>query len=236
MAAVCAIHQPNFFPWLGYFDKIRRADVFVFLDEVAYPRAGSKGMGSWTNRVKVDIQGRAAWFGCPVERLPSQARINEAVTSSREPWRARLVKTLEMNYKRAPGCGPAMSLLRPLIENPVPGLAAYNVAAIKAIAGALGFRCEFALQSQLATKATSTALLIEIVRAVGCDSYLCGGGAGGYQDDRLFRTENVRLIYQDYASPPYGDAAKFIPGLSVIDFLMKAVDWRAFPGTDRASG
>ena len=36
MRKIVAIHQPNFFPWLGFFDKIRRADVFVFLDDVSY--------------------------------------------------------------------------------------------------------------------------------------------------------------------------------------------------------
>jgi hypothetical protein len=31
---IIAIHQPNFFPWLGYFSKIKQADAFVFLDNV----------------------------------------------------------------------------------------------------------------------------------------------------------------------------------------------------------
>ena len=64
---VCAIHQPNFFPWLGYFEKIKRADVFVFLDHVHYPKSGNS-MGSWTNRVKINISAHAKWISCPVVR------------------------------------------------------------------------------------------------------------------------------------------------------------------------
>jgi len=49
-----AIHQPNFFPWLGYFDKIRQADVFVMLDSVQFQKTG----GTWSNRVMLNFGGQ----------------------------------------------------------------------------------------------------------------------------------------------------------------------------------
>jgi hypothetical protein len=37
---IVAVHQPNFLPWLGYFDKLARADTLVLLDNVAMRRSG----------------------------------------------------------------------------------------------------------------------------------------------------------------------------------------------------
>src|ERR1700730_2689424 len=54
---VVAIHQPNFLPWLGYFDKLARCDMFVLLDSVQFPKRN----GTWMNRVKVLVGGEAAW-------------------------------------------------------------------------------------------------------------------------------------------------------------------------------
>ncbi|MEI6188212.1 MAG: WbqC family protein, partial [Alphaproteobacteria bacterium] len=80
--SICAIHQPNFLPWLPYFDKISKADTFIFLDEVDYPKSGNS-MGSWCNRVKILMNKDEIWFSIPVIR---QSGIQK-------------IKTVEINYK-----------------------------------------------------------------------------------------------------------------------------------------
>ncbi len=217
---VCAIHQPNFFPWLGYFDKIRRADVFVLLDAVDYPRAGSGGMGSWTNRVRLRVGGEARWVGCPVRRTPLGGRLGDVVIDDSQPWRSKLIKTLQANYRRAAGFEAAMTLLEPLILAPEGNLASFNIAAIAAIARHLGLSCPLVRQSALTHGGQATALLVSLTQAAGCRTYLAGGGAAGYQQDDQFAAGGLSLRYQDFQPRPYGPADGFTPGLSVIDYLM----------------
>ena len=88
----CAIQQPNFFPWLGYFDKIRQADTFIFLDDVNFPRSGS-GMGCWTNRVRIAVQRRPFWIGAPVSRYHGRRRIGDVRIAPDPKWRGRLMRT-----------------------------------------------------------------------------------------------------------------------------------------------
>ena len=215
-----AIHQPNFFPWFGYFDKIRRADAFVFLDEVAYPRKGSGGMGSWVNRVQLCVQGSAKWVTCPVKRARLGTSILAVEIDDGQAWRTKLKKTLIANYGRAMHFDETMTFLRPLIENPESNLAAFNMAAIQAIAVRLGVATQFRRQSDLAYKGAGTSLLISLVKEMGGDSYLAGGGASGYQEDDAFVDAGIELIYQSFVPHPYGDRERFLPGLSIIDYLM----------------
>ena len=44
---IVAIHQPHYLLWIGYFDKIDRADVFVPLDNVQYRK------DEWQNRNRI---------------------------------------------------------------------------------------------------------------------------------------------------------------------------------------
>jgi len=39
---IVAIHQPQFMSWLGYFDKMGRADCFVLLDNVQYKKTNGR--------------------------------------------------------------------------------------------------------------------------------------------------------------------------------------------------
>ena len=220
MTGLVAIHQPNFFPWLGYFDKIRRADAFVFLDAVDYPRSGSGGMGSWTNRVRLNIQGEARWITCPIKRIDLGTPICRVAIDDDQPWRVKLLRTLEANYRKAPRYAETMALIEPLIRAPQRNLAAFNICAIQSIAAALGMETRFLLQSDLPGQGKATELLASLVRAVGGNAYLAGGGAGGYQEDNVFAAWELELIYQGFTPSPYGDQARFIAGLSVIDYLM----------------
>lgn len=232
LSRLCAIHQPNFFPWLGYFDKMRRADVFVLLDAVDYPRAGSDGMGSIVNRVMIAVQGQPRPVGAPLRHVALGTPIDAIEMDDTQPWREKLVRTLSMNYARAVNFKPTMAMLEPVIRYPERNLAAFNINAITAIAAALGLTTPLVRQSSLAVPGAATELLIGLTKAVGCTSYLAGGGAAGYQQDGMFAAAGLGLVYQRFVPKPYGPA--FIPGLSVIDYLMH--DGRALavaPPADR---
>jgi len=225
---VCAIHQPNFFPWLGYFDKIRRADVFVFLDAVAYPKSGNS-MGSWCNRVRLEIGGQPRWVGCAVVREHGVQLICDVRIDDRRPWRRKLLRTLEIHYRRSPNYGRAMPVIESLIMYPEDNLARFNMRTVGTLCALLHIDAQFRRQSELAVAGHATTLLVGLTRGVGADTYVCGGGANGYQDDAAFAGSGVRLVYQEYQPLPYGKTARFLPGLSVIDYLMKgpvdAFDW-----------
>lgn len=215
---IVAIHQPNFFPWLGYFNKIARADVFVVLDDVPHTMTGS----NWSNRVKLLLGGEARWATAPVKRPAHGAVLLAEAEWADQPWRGKLVKSLALNYSKAPFFAETMALIQPLIESPEPGLVAYNVHAIRAIASAIGIHKQLVMASGFAVPSASTERLVALTRAVGCSGYMAGGGAAGYQQDELFTDAGLTVQYQYFTAPVYPQKRldDFIGGLSIIDALM----------------
>jgi hypothetical protein len=220
MDRVVAIHQPNFFPWLGYFDKMRRADVFVFLDDVQYQKTG----GTWSNRVKVMVRGEETWLTAPLDRsFHGTRRINEIRFQAGAPWREKLRLTLQAAYGRTAFFRETMQLLEPLLNCPEDGVAAYNIHAIQHLARAIGLGATtFVHGSSIPSPGTATQRLIDITTHLGGKHYLCGGGASGYQQDELFDAAGIGLQYQHFVHPEYAQhgGVRFVPGLSVIDALM----------------
>ncbi len=219
MTRICAIHQPNFFPWLSYFEKIHRSDVFVFLDDVDY----SKGNGrNWSSRVKVNINGVERWVGCNISRYSGTKKIREVVISDNQLWRKKMLRTLEINYRKSPYFASVIRILEPLVNNKMTNLAEFNILSVKELSDELGINYKTVRQSELAVEGSSNELLVNITRSVGCDAYLCGGGATDYMDDSIFRKASIDIIYQDFSQIFYKQihSGKFIPGLSIIDTMM----------------
>lgn len=215
-----AIHQPNFLPWLGYFDKMARADIFVVLDNVALQKTG----GHYTNRVQFLIGGEARWLTVPVTRgADARARIDQVTIAEHGPWRRKLKTALEQAYARAAHFGEMMPMVTAILDTPTDRLCELNMAGIHALAERLGIpRDKLRRASRLEVEGAGSDLLISIVKAVGGEIYLCGGGAGGYQEDEKFRAAGIAVEYQNFRPAPYpqGRREDFVPGLSTVDALM----------------
>ena len=199
---VVAIHQPNFFPWLGFFDKLARADTFVLLDSVEFSK------GSRTNRVEVLVGGQPHWITAPVQRAGIGGPIRDVLIDEGRDWRAKIVRTLQQNYSRAAAL--------PLVEELVGASRASGSRRTTSTRSAdspttLGIETRIVRASELDVDGRATELLIDIVRAVGGGAYLAGGGAGGYQEDERFAASGIELIAQDFDAPH---------GLSIIHSLL----------------
>lgn len=195
----CAIHQPNFFPWAGYFDKIKKADVFIFLDAVDYPKSGS-GSGSWCNRVKLMSSGTPAWVGLPISKVSGPQLIKDVEFANKEFHLNKLRKTLEHNYKKLEGYDRHNQFISDLLGYNTNNLADFNINAIMALSDFFNFKTKFVRQSELNFSLSSTELLIELCHAVQADTYICGNGSDGYQKDSLFELKGVTLQYQNYSA------------------------------------
>ena len=214
-----AIHQPNFFPWLGYFNKIARADIFIVLDNVQFSKTG----GTWSNRVRFLLEGRPTWATLPVERSFHGVRLVREMRIANGPWRVRLLRTFRGAYRRAPYFHEVFPLVEELIGTRTDLVAEFNLAAVRALTSRLGLDPgKLIVGSTLDIEGAGTDLLVSAVRAVGGSGYLCGGGAQGYQDDERFALAGIELIQQMFQHPvyPQRDAGEFVPGLSIIDALM----------------
>ena len=94
MQKVCAIHQPNFFPWLGYFYKIVKSDVFVILDTVDIEIGTADAI---TNRPKIKTSSGVQWITIPIKKRESKL-IKDIQIDNNRKWRDTMLKTIFFQY------------------------------------------------------------------------------------------------------------------------------------------
>ena len=218
---ICSIHQPNFFPWLGYFDKIARSDVFVFLNQVDYEKSGHS-MQCYTNRVAIrDNKNEKKYIHCPVVREHGPQRIDTVIIKSDIDWKSEIFNSLMEGYECAPYRKESFELLEEIFNTKTQFLSEFNIRAIKTILDSLGIGTRLVRQDELNTSYHSTELLAEITSKVGCDRYLYGGGGHKYQQQEYFDKWGIIAVSQNFTSPEYmqGSDACFVGGLSILDAL-----------------
>jgi hypothetical protein len=215
-----AISQPTFLPWLGYFNLIASADVFVLLDTVQFEKR------SWQSRNRVrTTRGDIQWLSVPVSGQPQSTSIHDIRIAPDPPgWRRKQVKTIEQNLRRAPFFEEVEALYRTILGESATHtfLADLNIDFIHAVNRILGIDTRLVRCSELPVNGKRADLLLDVCRHFGATTYLSNVGSAVYLEaSRLeFAAADMDIIYQNWPHPEYGQTGPgFISHLSCIDAI-----------------
>jgi len=210
---IVAIHQPQYLPWLGYFDKIEQADIFVILDNVQYKK------NEWQNRNRIKTANGWQWLTVPVQ-YKFLEKINEVKINNRIDWNRKHLNAIVINYGRSFYFKKYRSFFEDVYSQEWEYLVDINVCLINFLIKALGINTETLMASKLRLREDPTDRLIDICKEVGADTYLAGKDGRKYMDVEKFKEENVNVIFQDFQHPVYNQLfGNFEPQMSVIDIL-----------------
>jgi len=212
---IVSIHQPQYLPWLGYFDKIDRADAFVLLDTVQFKK------NEWQNRNRIKTADGWQWLTVPVlYKFPQ--RIIEVEVNNREKWQHRQRQSITSNYRKAPYWKKMEPFFESVFSSEWKFISGLNIHVVRELASILGISTPMYVASELGDfPEDPDQRLIAVTSKLGGDTYLAGSGGKDYMNLDLYKDAGVRVIFQEYEHPVYSQLfGDFEPFMSVIDLVM----------------
>jgi len=213
-----AIMQPYFFPYFGYFELIKSADKFVIYDDVNYIKKG------WINRNRILISGEPKMFTMPLVNASQNRRINEILLSPQiSLWKTKFLKTIELNYKRAPHFDETYALVSEIIDYKSESLSEFITNSIVNVAKHLDINSEFVISSSSYNNSQLKGQdrIIDICKKECASVYINAFGGRELYTRDVFLNNNVELRFMENKSLGYEQFSnEFVSNLSIIDVLM----------------
>jgi hypothetical protein len=208
--------QPYFFPYLGYFQLIHVADVFVVYDDVAYIKQG------WINRNFLLAGCSPQRFTVPLSGASSFRPIRD-IRVANNRWKSKFLKSLEHAYRKAPQFPGVYPLAEAVVQNGSWSLAELALDSVKAVMRYLELRTTIRPTSRVYDngKLTGQQRILDICRQEGADTYVNLPGGKPLYDREMFAASGVDLQFIRMGDVSYRQfECKFVPNLSVLDVLM----------------
>ncbi|CDX03133.1 WbqC-like protein [Desulfitobacterium hafniense] len=212
----CAIMQPTYLPWAGYFNLISLVDYFVFLDDVQFERR------SWQSRNRIPINDIPTWVTVPVKQSSQKQIIKEVLIDDEQRWREKHLKTFQHIYAKHPFLKEIEPILDPLRDTSIKYLADLNILIIEYIAQKLKLCPRFIRASDLSIGEKRSDHLLSICKKLECNEYLSPLGSADYLiQDGSFDSSGVLLMFQNYTPSVYPQqgVVDYVTHLSIIDVI-----------------
>lgn len=233
----CAIHQPHFFPWLGYLNKMASVDIFIILNEVQIEKQSSmyrNKLSTWDGVEKyITIPYKKK--GC-LEKKFSEIEVENTIA-----WQERQKNFILNNYKKEVYFNEVWKAIEYIFEKKYTTVEEVTLDTILLEKKLFNINTELVLQSDLKYDAIlkNNELLICLCKQINADFYLSGNGARKYMDIELFNKNGIKVDYQKYDMIRYPKSHEFIPNLSALDLLFSTgiqsantIFWENYYGTN----
>jgi len=208
------IHQPEYFPYLGFFDRLLESDLLVIFDSAQFQRG-------YINRNRIRTPDGWQWLTVPISEQDHRQAINSVRIDQNLNWQERHCKALEFNYGRADYFRDFFPAIKKILTQNWRIISDLDSIIIKELLKIFSIKIGVKKSSALKVDGKSTELLVNICKSLGADTYLSGPGGKRYMDLNLFAQAGIKVKFQDFSQPVYKQqfAGEFQPQMSCIDYL-----------------
>ena len=214
----CAIMQPTYLPWSGYFSLIDKTDIFIFLDDAQFSK------GSWHNRNRILNNGQEKWITVPIKKHKLSTNLNQILLIDKKKWKESHINLIYQSYHKHPFYKDIEEIIKFIEEIEIKNLAQLNMNLITFISTKLLLKNRFLNSSDSDSKKQRTEKLIELLEQHKVSEYFSPRGSKAYlTEDNFINKTNITLNYNDYETKKYEQNFNknniYVDKLSIIDVL-----------------
>lgn len=218
MSKICALAQPTYLPWVGYFDIISRVDLFVLYDTAQFSRH------SWQHRNQIRSRKESFYLNIPISRKSPLATPISRTVIADTGFVKKHLQSISQNLSKAEFFDEYFTefdlLFRDLAK--AKNLAIFNIELIKWFCAKLGIGTRIMLASEMPVTGSRSEYILEVCAYTDSKEYLSTAGSEDYlkEDIELFNTKEVSVLLHNYKHPVYPQAyPDFMPYMGIIDCL-----------------
>lgn len=209
-------HQPAYLPYLGLFFKMTLCDKFMFVDHVQFEKKGFQNRNY--------VRGKTGRILLTVPVLTKgryYQRTDDVIIDDAIPWARKHWRTISLNYHSAPFFDDHRDFFEGVYAKQWRRLVDLNVTITLYLMKCFGIEKEILYSSQHDIAGDKTAMLIDMCRKSGADTYVSGWGGKSYVDVAEFQRLGLGHRFVQLSHPIYPQQGEpFIPNLSAIDLLL----------------
>ncbi len=212
---IVTIHQPNYFPYPGFFQKVLLSDIYVILDRAQFEF-------DITNRNKI-ITPEGSWsrISVPIKKGQKFFDVRNVEINNDQPWAEKNWDLICKSYNDSPFFDLYKTTLNSIFKKKWNLIFDLNFYTLKKAFEWLDIKTEFILDSELDVTGRSSEHLLNICKKLGATKYLSGPSGKNYLNEKIFEQSKIKVEYQKYDPIIYPQkyAKSFIPNLSILDLL-----------------